>query len=269
MRQSLNERSMMISSENQIHHQQLGAQVLNYQDFFYLSPLVLGAEYPRRGGVPILFPQFADRGALRKHGFVRDIVWKVVFHQRETYSEHLRYELNLTSNNLNHWPHKVFIQLDVFAKLKSITFSLMIKSLGNTDFVWTGGFHPYFKIENLMDIKIDGLMGCEIENKYRPEQTHQLEQVLLFDEGPCESLFFSNSNLVIHDAKKIIYLSSKGFSEWMIWNPGKLGVKDFSDIPHDDWTKFLCIEPVNVKQPQLIKVGSQFIGDFTVHREIA
>jgi glucose-6-phosphate 1-epimerase len=83
----------------------------------------LGAEHPGRGGVPILFPQFADRGSLRKHDFVRDVVWKMVFHQREPHSEHLRYELNLTSNNLNHWAHKVFIQLDAVAKLKSITFS--------------------------------------------------------------------------------------------------------------------------------------------------
>ena len=83
----------------------------------------MGAEHPGRGGVPILFPQFADRGSLRKHDFVRDVVWKMVFHQREPHSEHLRYELNLTSNNLNHWAHKVFIQLDAVAKLKSITFS--------------------------------------------------------------------------------------------------------------------------------------------------
>jgi glucose-6-phosphate 1-epimerase len=120
-----------------------------------------------------------------------------------------------------------------------------------------------------MTVKIDGLMGCELENKYRPEQSHHSEQYLFFDEGPCESLFLSNSNLVIRADEKTFYLSSKGFSEWMIWNPGKAEVKDFSDIPHDDWIKFLCIEPVNAKQPQLIKMGSQFMGDLTVLREIA
>jgi len=260
---------MMLSAEKLIHHQPLGAQVLNYQDLFYLSPIVLGAEHPRRGGVPILFPQFSDRGSLRKHGFVRNVIWKMVFHLRESCSEHLRYELNLTSNNLNHWSHKVFIQLDVIAKVKSITFSLTIKNLSGSDFVWTGGFHPYFKIENLMAIKIDGLMGCELENKYRPEKTHHSEEFLLFDENPCEILFLSNSNLLIHDNKKRIYLFSKGFSEWMIWNPGKLGVKDFLDIPHDDWAQFLSIEPVNAKKPQLVMVGGKFMGEFTVQGEIA
>jgi glucose-6-phosphate 1-epimerase len=269
MPQSFNEGCILLSTENLIHHQSLGAQVLTYQDFFYLSPVVLDAENPRRGGVPILFPQFADRGDLRKHGFVRDVLWKMVFHQREAFSEYLRYELNLTLSNSNHWPHKVLIQLDVVAKLKSITFSLMVKNLGEIDFVWTGGFHPYLKIDNLLNIKIDGLMGCELENKYKPEQTYHSEKYISFDESPCESLFLSNSNLVIHDDKKIFHFSSKGFSEWMIWNPGKTGVKDFLDIPADDWYKFMCVEPVNAKQAKLIKAGGQFIGDFTVHKDIA
>ena len=28
-----------------------------------------------RGGVPVIFPQFGDRGALRKHGFARVVDW--------------------------------------------------------------------------------------------------------------------------------------------------------------------------------------------------
>ena len=53
-------------------HRHLGAQVMQAclgtkLRMFYLSPLLAST----RGGVPVLFPQFADVGPLPKHGLVR------------------------------------------------------------------------------------------------------------------------------------------------------------------------------------------------------
>ncbi|MBV5344762.1 MAG: D-hexose-6-phosphate mutarotase, partial [Rhodoferax sp.] len=54
-----------------------GAQVLSWQsagrERLYLSPQsVFDGHTPIRGGVPICFPQFNQRGALPKHGFARN-----------------------------------------------------------------------------------------------------------------------------------------------------------------------------------------------------
>ena len=61
--------------------QSLGAQVLaaswdgTLVPLFYLSAIDMG-DLPRRGGAPVFFPQFAQRGQLAKHGFVRNLSWR-------------------------------------------------------------------------------------------------------------------------------------------------------------------------------------------------
>jgi glucose-6-phosphate 1-epimerase len=56
----------------------LGAQVLECQiqntSLFYKSSIV-HHHHTKRGGVPILFPQFAYVGGYKKHGWVRDNEW--------------------------------------------------------------------------------------------------------------------------------------------------------------------------------------------------
>jgi glucose-6-phosphate 1-epimerase len=71
-----------------IKHQNLGAQVLqaclgDVVSIFYLSPLSGGATsgVPAHGGVPVLFPQFAERGSLSKHSLVRSAHWSLLEEQ--------------------------------------------------------------------------------------------------------------------------------------------------------------------------------------------
>ena len=64
----------------------LGAQVLESQiqkiSLFYKSSIVHHT-YTKRGGVPILFSQFASVGGYKKHGCVRDIEWPLLKDEKD------------------------------------------------------------------------------------------------------------------------------------------------------------------------------------------
>ena len=47
-------------------------------DLLYVSPVSVAGTQAVRVGKPVLFPQFADRGPLKKHGFARDLPWQLV-----------------------------------------------------------------------------------------------------------------------------------------------------------------------------------------------
>ena len=59
-----------------------GAHVLSWvsqgRERLYLSPhSVMDGHAAIRGGVPVCFPQFNQRGSLPKHGFARNLPWHV------------------------------------------------------------------------------------------------------------------------------------------------------------------------------------------------
>ncbi len=67
----------------------LGAQVLECKiqniSLFYKSSTAQHT-YTKRGGVPILFPQFASVGGYKKHGWVRDSEWLLLKDEKDKIS---------------------------------------------------------------------------------------------------------------------------------------------------------------------------------------
>ena len=66
-----------------------GAQVVSWRaagtggEQLYLSPRSAYADGTAiRGGVPVVFPQFSDRGPLVRHGFARSRPWRLLHAQR-------------------------------------------------------------------------------------------------------------------------------------------------------------------------------------------
>ena len=241
-----------------------GAQILqitssSYGDIFYLSPIEVPHK-SRRGGVPILFPQFAEYGKLVKHGLVRNAEWTQVTHKDNSTFKTIEYQLNIAPGDYPDWPHSAQLNYVLTLHDHRVEINFTIINTGNDSFVFTGGLHPYFAVENIFSAKVIGLEGLNAKDRYNPSFQSQIDFELTFDGSEFERLYSKAPDLELHCEDKKIKLSTQGFDQWMIWNPGKIGAEALLDLPEGDWQKFICIEPVCVENEITLEAKKCFVG---------
>jgi glucose-6-phosphate 1-epimerase len=245
----------------------MACQLRGYGDVFYTSPLAaFDGTAPVRGGVPVLFPQFAGQGPLPKHGLVRTRLWDVNAQRDDVFKAALSLGPGTGAGagvSEAHWSGTCALQISAQAQADCLTIGLRVTNTGDAAVQWTGGLHPYFATSLLAASSIDGLQDRAITNTL----THGKRDV-----AGVMQLDNSETELLVHDAAPVVFrqpgralrLAMTGFTEWMIWNPGEQGAARIKDLPPQDWQKFICIEPVCISQPVVLRAGEVFEGGLTV-----
>lgn len=230
---------------NTIKAQTFGGQILSAQllgkELFYSPCQIVPPPTPTRGGIPVLFPQFNDRGPLTKHGFARTQEWQVFSMLEGCVSTSL-----LLTEQPN-WPHRAQLNIDASIEDEHLEVHLEIRNVGDSDFEWTGGLHPYFLVDDVTQTRINGLnLNLSEQDLWNTEFT--------------TSYPITNS-VELHSPNINVRIEQKGFDSWMVWNPSAQHI--FKDIPHEDWQKFVCVEPVCLT-PTLIKAGTEWFGSMKI-----
>lgn len=254
-----------------LQHRNRGAQVLQAcgdgaSSIFYLSPLSAAAMAvaPARGGVPVLFPQFADRGLLPKHGLVRTANWELLDEQVLQGSHSLRYLLDIEPDDYPAWPHAARLILTVATSPAGLTFKLHVTNTGNRPFTWTGGLHPYFAVQDVLQSRLSGLAGLSVQDRYDPAMLSQPQGDLQWSLQPFERLYDACPPLRLDTGNCSLRLCATGFDQWMIWNPGQVDGGALADLPKGDWQRFICVEPVCVDRPVVLAPGANFVGSLSI-----
>jgi glucose-6-phosphate 1-epimerase len=252
---------MVVNNFDKIVHSSLGAQILSAKfvkdkNIFYKSPInEFGKTY--RGGVPVLFPQFANVGNLRKHGFVRDIVWELMYEFQDEKQSIIEYDCNINNDDYAEWPHNAKLNLFCEMSKNLITIKLIVINNDNKPFEFTGGLHPYFAISSRDVLTINGLESAPFKDAY-PTIPFNLNS-----NKTIERLYETNNSINFFNGENWLSLKCKGFDNWMIWNPGEEGTKSINDLPNDEWSKFICIEPIIIK-PKILEPGELYIGELQI-----
>lgn len=245
--------------------QSTGAQVLTAEiggwPLLYCSPLHnSSAGRPARGGVPVLFPQFADRGPLKKHGWARDVAWSLVEEVIALHNHRLKWQVQLDHRTYPDWPHSADLMMSAEATADALTLELRITNTGKSALGWTGGLHPYWAVDDIRACTIAGLQDTPVQNRFNPEQRLQAGERLHFTDEAFEVLYDTQAPLTLASDQRTLRLTMTGFDQWMVWNPGAMDAQTMTDLPADGWRRFVCIEPVKVARPGWLRSGETFEG---------
>jgi glucose-6-phosphate 1-epimerase len=244
----------------QLHGGQLLQASCLGQDLLYVSKIRASSESVVRGGVPIIFPQFADRGTFTRHGWARHLRWELDAEVIAPHSIYRSVSLEVAAGVIHDWPYAVRLILDTKLELDVLEVVLKVINLGNANFSWTGGLHPYWATQDILGSELLGLMGSKVEDRFKPERTLESSEFLRWSGDPCESLYEAKGALDLRTPSHDLRLEVQGFTHWMIWNPGKTGERLVSDLEPNDWRRFVCIEPLAVSPPILLSLGESFEG---------
>jgi glucose-6-phosphate 1-epimerase len=200
-----------------------------------------------RGGVPVLFPQFANKGPLAKHGFARNLIWREQSKWQNTSEVGVVYELDVSDKSVLDWPYKATLRLEIFADPNQLLIKLLVANKGVNTLEWTGGLHPYWWVPNLLETEIVGLKFDDCEK-------------LALNATGIEKIFPNKNPVTLVRGATTLKIQATGFDEWMVWNPGREAASLLTDMPVDDWQQFVCIEPVCINNPVKLHPEQSFEG---------
>jgi glucose-6-phosphate 1-epimerase len=240
---------------NTLKSQAFGGQILRAtllgKEIFYCPKNLQPPPTPARGGVPVLFPQFATLGDLPRHGYARTQEWQVLSIREGCVSS------NLLLTEQPDWPHRAQLNLDASVEDDRLEIHFEVRNVGDSAFEWTGGLHPYFLVGDVLQSRVEGLLEEPVfKLSEQGINTRDVKQARAIDEAhaltPSLKLFSPNVNLLIEQS---------GFDAWQVWNPS--AKHSLTDIPYDDWQKFLCIEPV-VLTPKTLAPDDEWFGSMFI-----
>lgn len=253
-----------------IHAQ--GAQVLSWQPagggerLFLGARAVLDGSMPIRGGVPVIFPQFAAEGPLPKHGFARTRRWTLANHCVDDEGRACaRWQLDDDAATRAIWPQAFRAELDVIVIGASLTVRLAVENRGETSFAFTAALHSYLAVDEVERIELPGLQHLRYRDTAAGGREAVDTEAALRFAGEVDRIYFDAPiALTLRDGDRTLLSQTTGFPDVVVWNPGAARAAGFADLAREEWRRFVCLEPAVIGSPQRLPPGQRWEGSQTL-----
>jgi glucose-6-phosphate 1-epimerase len=221
----------------------LGWQPAGSAERLWLSPTTrCGPGRALRGGVPVIFPQFSDRGPLPKHGFARDRAWEPV--EPPAAGGAAAWSARLRDDEATRaiWPHPFALTLTAVATGPELTLELAAENTGTDPFEFTAALHAYLALGEATAV-VTGLDGLPFEENAAPGRLQPLEAEALPATARRDIAVRGVGGPVALDDPVLgtLSLTAEGFEDRVVWNPGP--GHGLPDVPEGAERGFVCVEP--------------------------
>ncbi|KAG5228278.1 hypothetical protein OIU77_022929 [Salix suchowensis] len=254
-----------------------GGQVLSWrtdQDeelLFTSSKETFKPPNPVRGGIPICFPQFGNRGSLEQHGFARKKIWVIdqnppPFLQHKDSNDKVYTDLLLkpTEEDLKIWPHSFEFRLRVCLTVEgNLTMISRIRNINCKPFSFSIAFHTYFSISDISEVRVEGLETLDyLDNLCQRERFTEQGDALTF-ESEVDRVYLSSSDVIAvydHEQKRTFAIRKEGLPDVVVWNPWEKKSKSMVDFGDEEYRQMLCVDGAAIEKQITLKPGEEWTG---------
>lgn len=208
---------------------------------------------PIRGGVPLVFPWFAERkGGLPggMHGFARTLPWEVVAAEERPEGIALSFKLlpNQTTRDLG-FDHFVLVYEVVVGEALSL--SLEVENVGDSALTFEEALHAYYSVSNVRQIEVSGVGDTDYLDRADGAKRKHLRAGPIRFAGETDQLHLNTETAVtISDPgwKRKIVIEKHGSKSTVVWNPWVKKASRLEDLGAEAWPHFVCVEPANAAE---------------------
>ncbi|XP_016452913.2 putative glucose-6-phosphate 1-epimerase [Nicotiana tabacum] len=253
-----------------------GGQVLSWKNdhgeelLFISSKATFKPPTAVRGGIPICFPQFGNRGSLEQHGFARNRMWIIddnppPLHPNDSNGKAFT-DLLLKSSDDDHkvWPHGFEFRLRVTLAVDgSLTLISRIRNVNCKPFSFSIAYHTYFALSDISEVRVEGLETLDyLDNLCNRERFTEQGDALTF-ETEVDRVYLSSSDVIAifdHEKKRTFVIKREGLPDVVVWNPWEKKSKTIADFGDDEYRHMLCVDGAAIEKPITLKPGEEWTG---------
>jgi glucose-6-phosphate 1-epimerase len=221
-----------------------------------------------RGGMPVIFPQFADSGPFARHGFARTRPWAAGHVARDAAGAAAAV-LTLADDEATRalWPHAFRCTLTVRAAAGWLDVALTVENPGEEAFTFTGALHTYLAVGDVEAVRVRGLEGVAYRDKTRDKASGGAERGAegrpLAPVGEVDRVYAGVPGAIdVDDAAlgRRTRVTQAGFADAVVWSPGAAAGDALADVEPGGWRRFLCVEAGAVARPVTVTPGARWEG---------
>jgi len=218
-----------------------------------------------RGGVPVVFPQFSDRGPLPRHGFARNRAWQLL-RAGDDADGAATVVLGLSDDAATRaiWPYAFALELRLRLHGLQLELDLVCANPGPAPLQFAAALHTYLRVSDSAQVSIAGLAGCPYHDAVDGQDKTQQEDRLSIA-GEVDRVYAAVKGATTvsvqseSDARRL-QVEHTGFADIVVWNPGPLRCARLADMPADGYRTMVCIESARIAQPVVLASAQSWSG---------
>ncbi len=207
--------------------------------------------HPIRGGVPIVFPWFAQHpsdAAAPMHGLVRQRPWRVERTEARDGVVLVTLAIDLNAQESTAWPFDAALRLIVELG-EHLNLTLHVQNRSANAITFESALHTYLAIGDVQQTTVHGLEKTryidkvdQFKEKWAGREpatiTGETDRVYLDTTAPCH---VDDPTL-----RRRITVSKSGSCSTVLWNPWIEKAARMADFGPDEWKHMLCLETANI-----------------------